>query len=157
MKDFIKGCLFIIFISSGIGHFASTELYMRLVPPYIPFPKEVVLASGVAVILMALGMLWPRVSKFTARVMIAFLLATLPTVLYIVSNASLFPEISPQALAFTVPLQLAMFVGAWRISHLHSPVYFFAKWADPDFAQKIDEDIKHEDEEEIKDHQKKVS
>ena len=42
--------LTIVFLWSllgGIAHFVATEIEMRIVPPYVPWPRAAVLVSGV--------------------------------------------------------------------------------------------------------------
>src|ERR1700754_1720020 len=46
------------FFIGGIGHFAATATEMRIVPPYIPWPRAVVLVGGVFELLGAAGLLW---------------------------------------------------------------------------------------------------
>jgi uncharacterized membrane protein len=148
MKDFIRGSLFIIFVSSGIGHFFNSALYVKMVPPYIPFPNEVVLLSGAAILLMAIGIMIPKFSHITARFMMLFLLGTFPALFYMISNPEIFGAINPQALAALLPIQLAMFVGAWYNSKFHSPAYYFAIFTDPEFVHNIDENTEKEENEE---------
>jgi uncharacterized membrane protein len=40
------GIVFLWFLVDGIAHFAATELEMRVVPPYIPWPRATVLLTG---------------------------------------------------------------------------------------------------------------
>jgi len=35
------------FFFGGIGHFTATTFFTSIVPPYIPYPEEVVYISGV--------------------------------------------------------------------------------------------------------------
>ena len=52
------GFVFLWFLMGGIAHFVATEMEMRIVPPYIPGPRAVVLLSGVFELLGALGLLF---------------------------------------------------------------------------------------------------
>jgi uncharacterized membrane protein len=50
--------VFLWFFLGGIAHFVATNTEMRIVPPYIPWPRIAVLVSGVFELLGALGLLW---------------------------------------------------------------------------------------------------
>ena len=69
IQFYLKGVLFIIFTSSGIGHFVAKDFYLRLVPPYIPQPNLVVNITGVLVFLMGIGIITPGLRKLTAKFM----------------------------------------------------------------------------------------
>jgi uncharacterized membrane protein len=55
------GFVFFWFLIGGIAHFTLTDFEMRMVPPYIPWPYAVVIASGVFELIGAAALLW----KFT--------------------------------------------------------------------------------------------
>ncbi len=147
LQFYLRGVLFIIFTSSGIGHFVAKEFYLKLVPPYIPFAEVVVTVTGILVILMGIGIITPGLKKFTAKTMVAFTLCTMPSIIYLISHTSLFPEISVQILVMSVPTQLSIFISSYWLSGMHSPVYFFEKWAhlDDDYVQRIDEERKQKE------------
>ena len=48
--------VFLFFLVGGIAHFALTEVEMRIVPPWFPWPREAVLVSGVFELLGAAGL-----------------------------------------------------------------------------------------------------
>ena len=64
------------FILAGTLHFTHTRVYMRMMPPYVPSHREVVLASGVAEIAGGAALLHPR----TRRMVGWWLVATLAPV-----------------------------------------------------------------------------
>ncbi len=45
-RQFALGFVFLWFLIGGIAHFVATEVEMRIVPPFIPWPHAVVLVSG---------------------------------------------------------------------------------------------------------------
>ena len=55
--------VFLWFLLGGVAHFSLTDVEMRIVPPSIPWPRAVVLISGVFELLGAIGILIP----FTRR------------------------------------------------------------------------------------------
>jgi uncharacterized membrane protein len=58
----IAGIVFVFawFFLGGIAHFTLTATEMRIVPPYIPWPRAAVLVSGVFELLGAAGLLWEK-------------------------------------------------------------------------------------------------
>src|SRR5450755_422550 len=48
--------VFLWFFVGGIAHFAATDIEMRIVPPYIPWPRDAVLISGVFELIGAIGL-----------------------------------------------------------------------------------------------------
>src|ERR1039457_3798046 len=55
--------VFLWFLIGGIAHFAVTDLEMRIMPPYIPWPHAAVLASGWFELLGAAGLLYQRTRR----------------------------------------------------------------------------------------------
>lgn len=131
--DFIlRGFLFLVFFSTGLGHFLETEFYLQMMPPYIPFHLGIVLVTGFCECLMAIFIIIPETKKYAAKAMVVFLLAYLPAVFHMMTNMHLFPEASRQFMMFTLPAHLLMIVMSWYLSGWHSPVYYFLKVVDPE-------------------------
>ena len=53
-----------LFVAAGILHFTRTKSYLQIMPPYLPFPLELVYISGVFEILGGAGWLIPRCRRF---------------------------------------------------------------------------------------------
>ncbi len=59
-------------------HFRATETYLKIMPPYLPFPLALVYVSGIAEIAGGIG-IWPRATRKLAGIgLIALLLAVFP-------------------------------------------------------------------------------
>lgn len=80
------GFLVLLFVGSGIGHFAETEAYVRLMPPYLPAHRELVLVSGALEILGGVGLMIPRLRRWAGIGLIALLVAVFPSNIYIALN-----------------------------------------------------------------------
>ena len=52
--------VFLWFMGGGITHFTDPDFFVAIVPPYVPYPLEVVYISGVFEIAGAIGILIPR-------------------------------------------------------------------------------------------------
>ncbi|MDC0435503.1 hypothetical protein OAM69_07705 [bacterium] len=102
------GIVFLWFAIGGIFHFTATEVQMRIVPPWFPWPRAAVLASGVFEWLGAAGLLW-RPSRRSAGVALMLLtIAVTPAHIYMLQRPDLFESIPYWALWARLPLQLAL-------------------------------------------------
>jgi uncharacterized membrane protein len=100
--------VFLWFAIGGIAHFAATEVEMRIVPPYIPWPRAAVLTSGVAELLGAAGLLWRPTRRAAGWGLIALTLAVTPANVYMLQHPALFPLVPHWALVLRLPLQIAL-------------------------------------------------
>ena len=100
--------VFLWFFIGGIAHFVFTEAEMRIVPPYIPWPRGAVLLSGVLELLGAFGLLWRPTRRAAAWGLFALTLAVTPAHIYMLQQPGLFPAVPYWALVLRLPLQVAL-------------------------------------------------
>ena len=100
--------VFLWFAIGGIAHFALTETEMRIVPPWVPWPREAVLVSGVFELLGAAGLLWQPTRRAAGWGLFALTLAVTPAHLYMLQRPELFPSVPYWALLARLPLQVAL-------------------------------------------------
>ena len=101
------GVVFVWFLIGGIAHFAATETEMRIVPPALPWPRAIVLVSGIFELLGAAGLLW-RPSRHAAGVgLFALTIAVTPAHFYMLRHPELF-GVPYWALVARLPLQVAL-------------------------------------------------
>lgn len=110
--------VFLWFFIGGIGHFVFTEAEMRIVPPYIPWPRGAVLASGVFELLGAAGLLWQPTRRLAAWGLFALTLAVTPAHVYMLQQPELFPSVPYWALILRLPMQAALLALIARIAWL---------------------------------------
>ena len=60
IKPISKYLLAIFMIVAGTMHFLDPEFFLKIVPPYLPLHKELVLVSGVFEILLGVLLLIPK-------------------------------------------------------------------------------------------------
>ncbi len=100
--------VFLWFAIGGVAHFVVTETEMRIVPPYIPWPRAAVLVSGVFELLGAAGLLW-RPTRRAAGIGLFLLTITVTSAnVYMLQQPQLFPSIPYWALVARLPIQLAL-------------------------------------------------
>jgi len=71
---------------AGVLHFLRPAMYLKIVPPYIPFPLAMVHISGAAEIAGGVGLLIPIVRRAAAWGLIALLVAVFPANVYMATN-----------------------------------------------------------------------
>lgn len=74
------------YILAGVNHFAHPDFYMPMMPPYVPWHRSMVYLSGLAEVLLGIGVLVPRTRQMAAWGLIALLIAILPANLHVALN-----------------------------------------------------------------------
>jgi uncharacterized membrane protein len=105
LKVILKYALAIFFVLAGINHFRVPDFYVKIVPPYLPFPLLLVYVSGFFEIVLGVGLLVPRYKRMAAWGLIALLIAVFPANIYMAVNPDAFPAYSPAMLSARLPLQ----------------------------------------------------
>ncbi len=109
--------VFLWFFIGGIAHFVATETEMRIVPPYIPWPREAVLVSGMFELLGAAGLLWQPTRRAAGIGLFLLTLAVTPSHVYMLQRPDLFSSIPIWALWLRLPIQVALLaLIAWCIA-----------------------------------------
>jgi len=73
-------------VSSGIGHFLYTNDFASIVPPWMPYPRETVLATGALEILFAVLLFVPKARQRIGLWIAVYCLAVLPANVYMLQN-----------------------------------------------------------------------
>jgi uncharacterized membrane protein len=105
------------FVFAGVMHFLRPSFYLRIMPPSLPRPRQLVYASGLAEIAGGVGVMVPVLRPAARWGLIALLVAVFP--------ANVYPAVRPEAVGLDstagrtllwlrLPLQAA-FV-AWVVS-----------------------------------------
>jgi uncharacterized membrane protein len=100
---------FLWFLVGGIAHFVATDIEVRIVPPYIPWPRAAVWVSGVFELLGAAGLLWPPIRRWAGIGLFALTIAVTPVHVYMLQHPELF-DVPYWALVLRLPLQAALLV-----------------------------------------------
>lgn len=105
------------FVFAGVMHFLRPGFYLRIMPPSLPWHRELVYASGVAEIAGGIGVLVPALRPAARWGLIALLVAVFP--------ANVYSTVHPEAVGLEsatartllwlrLPLQAAFI--AWVVS-----------------------------------------
>ena len=115
VKQISKYLLAAIFTLGGINHFVMTDLYLRIMPPYLPAHLLLVYLSGFLEIGFGIALLMPKFSRRAAWGIILLLIAVFPANVYMAMNTNLFPDLNPLLLYMRLPLQFVLI--AWIYWH----------------------------------------
>lgn len=107
-----KAAFAALFIVGGVAHFARPDAYTKIMPPYLPFHRELVLVSGFFEIAMGVALLIPKTSRLAAWGLIALLVAVFPANVFMYQHAEQF-GISPTLLLLRLPLQGLLILWAY--------------------------------------------
>jgi uncharacterized membrane protein len=73
----------LFYIFAGAMHFADTDFYRPMMPPYLPAHDELIYLSGIAEVMCGIGVLIPRVRVVAAWATIVLLIAVFPANIHI--------------------------------------------------------------------------
>ncbi len=93
MKKIMLYLLVVLYLMAGINHFRNPQVYLELMPPYLPAPATLNMLAGIAEILLAGLLVFRRTRKLAAYGIIAMLIAFIPTHIYMIEKHSCFPSL----------------------------------------------------------------
>ncbi len=99
--------VFLWFFIGGIAHFVATDAEMKIVPPYIPWPRAAVWISGVFELLGAAGLPWRPSRRIAGLLLFAVTVAVTPVHIDMLQRADQF-DVPYWALVLRLPLQVAL-------------------------------------------------
>ena len=111
----MKYFLGVLFILAGALHFLKTEFYLKIIPPYLPYPRELVYISGMAAMALGLLLLLLKRTRIVSWGAILFLIAVFPANIHMALHPELFPGIPAWVSWVRLPFQGALIYWAYRI------------------------------------------
>ncbi len=111
----------VFFVVAGVFHFLKPELYLQMMPPYLPAPQLLVAVSGVAEAAGGLGLLIRPVRRVAGWGLIALLVAVFPANIYMLQHAGQF-QIAPWILWGRLPFQAIFIAWVWFVAFQRATV-----------------------------------
>ncbi len=71
-----------VYIGAGVNHFLRPKMYLAIMPPYIPAHDLMVTLSGIAELVLGIGLLFPATRSWSAWGLILLLIAVFPANVY---------------------------------------------------------------------------
>lgn len=103
----------LIFITAGLNHFRDPEFYLRIMPPYLPWPSALHRIAGFFEIVLGMMLLISKYQSLAAWGLIALLIAVFPANIHMAINHQLYPDLSVISLWLRLPLQFVLIAWAW--------------------------------------------
>ena len=101
------------YVFAGIMHFIKPKFFERIVPPYMPNPKALVIWSGIFEIALGIGLLFENRRSFSATCIILLLIAVFPANLYM-AYGERFQKIPAMIRWGRLPLQAVLIWWAYQ-------------------------------------------
>ncbi|HAD96054.1 MAG TPA: DoxX family protein [Cryomorphaceae bacterium] len=102
----------LLYIAAGITHFSIPRIYQRIVPPFIPWPKAVVLGSGVAEIVLGASLWFPQLRPAAAWGIMILLILVFPANIYQLVEHKARLGLPTWLLILRLPMQLILIYWA---------------------------------------------
>lgn len=74
------------YIAAGLNHFISPKMYLAIMPPYLPAHSLLVSLSGIAEVVLGIGLLFPATRSLSAWGLVLLLIAVFPANLYMATS-----------------------------------------------------------------------
>ena len=106
--------LAVFFVVAGANHFRTPEVYLGMMPPWMPQPLMLVYVSGVAEVLGGIGVLVPFTRRFSGWGLIVLLIGVFPANLHVAIQGHMSGfDFSPAILWMRLPFQLLLMAWVW--------------------------------------------
>ena len=103
----------VMYIFAGLMHFIKPKMYMRVMPNYLPNHRLLVYLSGIAEIILGVGLFIPGLKAISIWGIIAMLGVFLMVHFYMLSSEKASAGIPKWVLILRIPLQFGLMYWAW--------------------------------------------
>lgn len=103
-----------LYILAGINHIRTPKFYIRIIPPILPFKNLINIISGLAEIILGIGLLITTTSTMAAWGIILLLVAIFPANIYHLMSRGAGMKIPVWALWIRLPLQFVLIYWAYQ-------------------------------------------
>lgn len=115
IKKISLGLMTLFYFAAGLNHFHDPATYLRIMPPYLPYPALLVQFSGFAESFLAVLLPWNKTRRWACYGIIALLIAIFPANIYMLTSGGAGTTFPAWALVLRLPLQ-AVLIG-WAYWH----------------------------------------
>jgi uncharacterized membrane protein len=115
MKRLVRWFFTLAFVSIGVLHFTRAELFVSIMPAYLPAHRELVYLSGAFEILGGVGLMIPSLRRWAGWGLMALLLAVFPANVYMAMHPDAFiaKGIPLWGLYARLPVQFLLIYTIW--------------------------------------------
>ena len=108
----------LFYILGGIKHFTNVDWYMKIMPPYLSYHKELVYLSGAFEIILGIMLVFEKTRFIAGWGLIMLLIGVFPANIYLAQTNGSAINISPAMAWGRLPIQ-ALFIA---IAHWHTKI-----------------------------------
>lgn len=105
--------VFLFFSFGGVGHFTNTELFLSIMPPFLPFHLAAVYISGAFEIAGALGLLHSKTRRIAGIGLFVLTIAVTPVNIYMWMTPEAFPDVPEVFLSLRLVAQVLLLMCIW--------------------------------------------
>jgi uncharacterized membrane protein len=117
MKPIVRWLLALFFIAAGANHFRTPEIYLGMMPAWLPAPGLMNTISGAAEIFGGIGLLIAATRHAAGWGLIALLIAVFPANLHVAFQGHMpGTDFSPQVLWWRLPFQAVFIAVVWWVA-----------------------------------------
>ncbi|GMQ23532.1 DoxX family protein [Algoriphagus sp. oki45] len=106
------------YLAAGINHFLTPEFYLPLIPPFFSYPELINILSGIAEVLLGMGVLYYPTRSRAAWGVVVMLLAFIPSHVYFIQIGS----------CIEGGLCVEEWIGWVRLVIIHPILIFWGYW-----------------------------
>ena len=103
-----------IYVLAGLNHFRSPKIYIKIIPPYLKYPKELNNLSGIAEIILGIGLLFSTTQSFAAWGVILMLALFFMTHIYMLTEPKAAMGLPKWVLILRLSLQFGLMFWAYQ-------------------------------------------
>lgn len=111
-----RSIVFVWFFLGGVGHFVLTRTFVSVVPPYVPFPVEMVYLTGVCEIAGALALLYKPLRHIAGLCLIALTICVTPVHIQMLIEAEKYAALGPLVLWGRLIFQPVLIWIIWSVT-----------------------------------------
>ncbi len=98
---------------AGYNHFKIPKFFLKITPPWVPYPKAINLLVGAGEILLAIGLIIPETRWYAAWGTVALLIAVFPANVYHYTSGGAGTRVSMTFLKWRLPFQFIFLAWAY--------------------------------------------
>lgn len=106
----------LLYVGAGINHFINPRFYISIMPSFFPAPALLNQLSGVAEIILGIGLLWSATRIWSAYLIIAMLIVFFAVHIPHLIDPPKIAKGNYWFLVLRIPLQCILIYWAWKVS-----------------------------------------
>jgi uncharacterized membrane protein len=116
-RGIFRGLVALFFLAAGANHFRTPNIYLRMMPAWVPWPDLLNMLAGAAEMLGGLGLLFTATRRPAGWWLIALLVAVFPANVHVALQGHM-PgfDFSPLTLWLRLPFQAVFIAAVWWVA-----------------------------------------